>query len=457
MLDPRTNQHNEKLAKEIGRIYGSEAAEEQYRRITEAFRHFVEAFPNEKHADAGLFSAPGRTELGGNHTDHNNGRVLAGSVQLDTIGWAVQCSDRKIEIVSEGYAERIVVGIDEAALAPRVEERETPAALVRGVAAGIARGVDSGSNKGNRIGGFRAYVTSDVLPGSGLSSSASFEVLMASILDDFYNGGALGPVFRAKVGQFAENNFFGKPSGLMDQLACALGGVAAIDFGAEDGDEWPAIRSVTVDFQAAGFVLCTVDTGGSHAELTADYAAVPQEMKEVAMALGGETLADTDRQTLLSRVPALRTHVGDRAILRALHYFNENERVERQFELLRRKEIGRYLEEVRLSGYSSWRLLQNYAPSSAPQEQGIALAAALAEEFFAQAGAVAGGQSGAGSGGGLDGLGAARVHGGGFAGTIQAYVPSERYSDFDEAMSRWFGEGAATPLRIRNTGAVRIA
>lgn len=438
MTDPRSGQESREFELRLAEIYGEHDVAQCHERVAAALAAYKHAFPDAAAANAALFSAPGRTELGGNHTDHNYGRVLAASIQLDGIAWAEATSKARIEIVSEGYPERITVELEPGAqaLVPQEEERGRPAALVRGVAAGIRRA-------GGVVGGIRAYVTSDVLPGSGLSSSASFELLISSVIDLLHNGGKLGAVERAKIAQYAENDFFGKPCGLMDQLACAIGGVIAIDFAGRNDASWPTVKRVNSDFAAAGYTLCVVDSGGSHADLTPDYAAVPEEMKAVAAALGGETLSETNRQKLLSGLPALRTRVGDRAILRALHFFEENERVLRQFEQLRRGDISSYLAEVRGSGSSSWRLLQNYYPSGAPAEQGIALAAALTDHFLSE------------EAGQLEG--AVRVHGGGFAGTVQAYIPSDRFEEYCERMSGWFGADAVTRLEIRNSGVVRVA
>jgi galactokinase len=434
--DPRTETESHAFEQGLTELYGERAVERQAERAARAFRAFRAAFPEVDPRSARLFSTPGRTELGGNHTDHNNGRVLAASIQVDAISWAAPGSGSSIVVVSEGFDERMSVELTDEALEPVEAERGHPAALVRGVAAGVR-------SAGVELGGLCCYVTSDVLPGSGLSSSAAFEVLLATVLDTLFNAGALGPVERAKIAQAAENTFFGKPCGLMDQLACAVGGVVAIDFAQGSGTKWPSVKNVSADFDGAGYALCLVETGGSHAELTPEYAAVPEEMRAVAAELGASTLGELDRQTVLGRIGQLRLRVGDRALLRALHFFNENERVVRQYGLLEQGDVRGYLAEVRASGLSSWTLLQNYWPGSAPQEQGISLGVALAEQLL--------------RGDGEPELrGAARVHGGGFAGTVQAYVPKEQYDAFAEQMTAWFGSGAVTALEIRNVGATQL-
>lgn len=384
-----------------------------------------------------FYSAPGRTELGGNHTDHNNGRVLAAAVRLDALACVAPRGpgDLGVSIRSEGWAEPIV--LDLSSLEPRPEEAGRTEALVRGVARGLA-------DRGVAIGGFDAAIASTVLPGSGLSSSAAIEVLLGAILADLAGAGlgsalarekSIDAVELAKIGQYAENRFFGKPCGLMDQTASAVGGVVAIDFALPAA---PVVRSIPFDFAEAGLVLCVVNTGGSHADLTADYAAVPAEMKAVASFLGKSVLREVEPALLSRRGPAIRAALGDRALLRAFHFADEDARVPAMVAALERKDLAAYLGLVRASGDSSWRLLQNLYPPKAPAEQGLSLALALSERFLA-------------------GEGAARVHGGGFAGTIQAYVPTARFEGWKALIESYFGQGSVHPIGARPLGALRLA
>jgi galactokinase len=382
-------------------------------------------------ADLRFFSAPGRTELGGNHTDHNRGRVLCAAVDLDAVACVSPRDDGRIEIVSVGYPDPIRV--DLSTLEPVPAERGSTTAIVRGVAKGLssyvaARGAGRGAPRG-----FTARVSSRVLPGSGLSSSAAFEVLIGTILADLA-GAEITPVEVAKIGQFAENEYFGKPCGLMDQTASAVGGVVSIDFADPSA---PTVERVEYDFVKKGYDLVIVNTGGSHADLTADYAAVPAEMKSVAKCLGAAYLREIDRARLVARGPEIRKACGDRAFLRALHFVADNDRVTLMVKALRADDLDAYLELVEESGRSSWELLQNLYPCSAPSEQGIPVALALTEGF-------------------LGGKGASRVHGGGFAGTIQAYVPRERAAEYVRLMEGYFGPGSVIPASPRAKGAVRV-
>ena len=372
-----------------------------------------------------LFSAPGRTELGGNHTDHQHGLVLAGAVNLDTrAAVAVNGSDR-IRVQSEGYP-LCTVALD--TLAPLPEERGTTAALVRGVVARAAA-------LGGRPCGFDAYVESDVLPGSGLSSSAAFEVLMAAICNRLFLDGSLSPVQLAQIGQYAENVYFGKPCGLMDQTASAVGGIIAIDFADPAA---PVVTPVPFDFAACGHALCIIDSGADHADLTAEYAAIPEELKTVCSFFGKEFLRDVSETEFYRNLPELRRCAGDRAVLRAVHVFDDNRRVRRQVRALQENRFEDYLKEVRASGASSWQYLQNVTPTGATREQALAVALSQAERL-------------------LDGRGACRVHGGGFAGTIQTYVPLELLPAFREGMEAVLGKGSCHVLSIRPEGSVEVS
>jgi galactokinase len=391
--------------------------------------------PGIKAEELRLFTAPGRTELGGNHTDHNRGKVLAASIQLDVAAVAAPRDDHTVIFRSTAYPDVVV---DLRDLSPQPGEAGRTEALVRGIAAEFAA-------QGTPVGGFTANADSTVLPGSGLSSSAAVEALLARIFDKLYGQGTRSALEIARIGQRAENTYFGKPSGLMDQAACAFGGAVYIDF-AESAA--PRIQRINFDLEAAGYALCVVNTRGSHADLTEDYAAIPREMKGVAAFFGKEVLRDLDAGTVIAGTADLRKALGDRAVLRALHFFNENQRVEAMREVLEKAEtaqggaqkglIAEYLRLAGQSGDSSWELLQNYYSPAAPEEQGISLAMALSREFL------------------RTGPGVCRVHGGGFAGTIQVIVPQDRLGGYIEAMEGVFGPGAVTALRVRPQGAVEL-
>lgn len=403
-------------------LYGDDAVIDQTKRYIELIRKHEYHFPgHEMH----LFSTPGRTELGGNHTDHNNGRVLAASVQLDALAAVSPSQSMNVELYSEGYPDPFLVNLND--LSPMDAEEGRTESLIRGIAARFVE-------LGYRIGGFRGYVDSHVMPGSGLSSSAAVEVLIGTIFNHLYNDGTISKIHLAQIGQYAENTFFKKPCGLMDQVACASGGIVAIDF---QDPASPQVDRVTYDFANAGYSLMVVDTGGSHADLTAEYAAVPDEMRGLARALGAESCRGVTTEELIQSIRNLRRDVGDRAVLRALHFMEENRRVERQTEALRLHRTDQYLSLVRQSGDSSWRLLQNCYPSGATREQPVALGLAITEDF-------------------LQGHGAFRVHGGGFAGTIQAYVPHEVTEHYIQTMEWIFGEGCVTPLRVRQEETMQI-
>lgn len=406
---------------EFARLYGADQVDVQRARYLAAVDGFVDIFGGE--GELMLFSAPGRTEIGGNHTDHENGRVIAGSVDMDIIA-VVRRTTGRIRVQSQGYP---MDDISTDALTPMESEINRSAALIRGTVAGLAA-------DGYAVGGFDAYTTSNVLKGSGLSSSAAFEVLIGVILNHLYNDGTVSAVKIAQVAQYAENVFFGKPSGLMDQMASAVGNVIAIDFADPAA---PIIEQLDCDLTAQGYALCIVDVGGDHADLTHEYAAVPEEMKAVAASLGGEVLRDTDEAAFMAALPALRQAHGDRAVLRALHFYRENARVVDQVSALRAGDMPRFLSLVLASGYSSLAYLQNVFASSLPHQQGMTLALALAQQV-------------------LDGCGAWRVHGGGFGGTTQNYVPLDKLDEFTSAMERVFGDGSCHVLRIRPCGGIML-
>ncbi|MCF7944800.1 MAG: galactokinase [Spirochaetia bacterium] len=374
-----------------------------------------------------IFSTPGRTELGGNHTDHNHGRVLAGSINLDTIAAVNKRNDKRIIIDSEGYP-RVEVDISDTQV--RASEKNSTEALVRGIAAYL-------TDLGAELGGFQANTTSRVLKGSGLSSSAAVEVLIGTIWNSLYCEDRFSPVELAKAGQFAENTYFGKPSGLMDQTACAEGGIVGIDF---LNPNEPVLEPISIRFSDYGYTLVVIDTGGNHANLTPEYAAIPEEMKQTAALFGQEVCRGISIDELSSKIQDIRSTCGDRAFLRAYHFIKEDQRVPQQIQALREKKIEEYLKMVRDSGKSSIRYLQNIYPAPLPKEQGISIALALTEDFIENHG----------------GKGAARVHGGGFAGTIQVYIPTEHFKEYQEEMNSVFGKGSTTKLSIRSKPTMQI-
>ena len=386
-------------------------------RVVEGFQA---AFDPAGKADAALFSGPGRTEIGGNHTDHQHGHVLCGSVDLDMLACAAPNGLDVIRIRSEGYP-ALEVGLDD--LLPHIEERNTSAALVRGVAAKI-------EGAGCSPVGFDAYITSNVLSGSGLSSSAAYEVLVGNILNFFCCGGHLTPVELAKIGQYAENVYFGKPCGLMDQMGSSVGGAVAIDF-ADPAD--PVVRQVGYDFSRSGHALCIVDTGSCHADLTDDYADITREMGAVAAHFGRQVLRDVPEADFRAAIPALRTECGDRAVLRALHFYADDRKAVEEAAALEAGDFDRFLALVNASGLSSALHLQNTWSIADPRQQAIPLALAIGREL-------------------LEGTGAIRVHGGGFAGTIQAFVPEERLAAFKAGMENLLGAGMCHILHIRPQG-----
>ena len=413
-----------------------EKAGKQPQRYQSALSSFQEQFGDRP---VEIFSAPGRTEVGGNHTDHQHGEVLAASINDDAIAVAAPREDSTVRVLSAGYP-LITLTIDDE-LSPLPEEEGTTAGLIRGMIAGM-------KSQGFSVGGFDAFITSDVLGGSGLSSSAAFETLIGTILSGLYNDMACDDVTIAKLGQYAENVYFGKPCGLMDQMACSVGSLCRMDFA---DPENPVIERIDYDFGAAGFSLCITDTKGSHADLTPDYAAVPAEMKSVAAFFGKSVLREVPEEQFLSALPSLREKLGDRPILRTLHFYQENHRVMEEADALKRGDLEYFLRTVQASGDSSFKYLQNVYTSKDVQHQNISLAICLSEQTLRMAAADRGFFSG-----GLKDVGTARVHGGGFAGTIQAFVPDVSVPVYRKAMDRIFGEGACMVLKIRKYGGIRV-
>jgi len=407
-----------------------------------------------------VFTAPGRTELAGNHTDHNCGKVLAASIQLDSAAVVYKRNDNIVFFRSTGFPDVEVKLTDSNGapdLQPKPEEKGKTEALIRGIAAefhkrsinNTSASKEAHTSKGmNAAGGFSANADSIVLPGSGLSSSAALEVLVGRIFDSLYGEGKRAPLEIAQIGQIAENVYFGKPCGLMDQTACAAGGAVAIDF-ADNAN--PLVKQISFDPASVDYTLCVVNTGGSHADLTADYTSIPKEMKAVAAFFGKSVLREIEKETVINRAAEVRKTLGDRALLRAIHFFDENERVDKMSNTLQEMEdtknidekkaaFYRYLKLVNESGDSSWKLLQNiYSPNN-PSDQGISAALALTKNFLEKKSL----------------QGACRVHGGGFAGTIQVYIPLNALDAYASYIESIFGAGSVTPLRIRPVGAVEL-
>lgn len=371
------------------------------------------------------FSAPGRTEIGGNHTDHQRGRVLAGAVNLDTVAAVKVNGTNVIRILSQGYP---LCQVDLAVLEPVESEKNSTLALIRGVAARFVQ-------LGCKVEGFDAYCQSTVLPGSGLSSSAAFEVLVGTIINHLFFDGRISQPEIAMIGQYAENVFFGKPCGLMDQTASAVGGMVTIDFAEKDH---PDIQPVDFDFAACGHALCIIDSGADHADLTDEYAAVTEDFKALCRHFGKEVLTQVEEADFYAAIPALRKECGDRAVLRGVHEYAENKRVTQQVKALRENNFDRFLQLIKESGYSSFMYLQNVIPAGYVAHQDMAVALGLCEHY-------------------LQGRGAYRVHGGGFAGTVQAFVPMDILEQFKTGIEAALGEGACHVLSIRPEGGVEVS
>ena len=362
------------------------------------------------------FSAPGRTEIGGNHTDHQHGCVIAAAVDMTTTAEVRLNGTNIIRIDSEGY-KPVEIGLND--LSVKESEKNTTAALIRGVAAAFAQ-------RGYKLAGFDAKVKSTVLPGSGLSSSAAFEVLIGRILNGLFANNAVSAIEIAQIGQYAENVYYGKPSGLMDQMASSVGGLVFIDF---NDPKMPVVEKVDYDFAHSGYTLCPIDAGADHADLTDEYAAIPAEMKQVAKFFGKEVLREVDEQEFYEKIADVRKETGDRAVLRAIHFFNENRRVQLQVRALKNDHFDTFLHYVNESGMASWTLLQNVTPAGYIEKQDMAFTIALCQQL-------------------LGGEGTVRIHGGGFAGTALAFVPNEKFDSFKTAIEAALGTGHCHPLKI---------
>ncbi|MGM9624497.1 MAG: galactokinase [Eubacteriales bacterium] len=404
-------------------LYGEDMLSMQRARYAKAVAAFIGQYGDAE--DVNVFTVAGRSEISGNHTDHNHGCVIAASINLDIIAIAAKNGENTIRIKSEGFPEDIVDITDDT-----VDETKffSSAAIISGVCKGFA-------NNGFAVGGYNAYTTSNVLKGSGLSSSAAFEDMVGNILNYFFNDGTIDNAEIAKISQFAENVYFGKPCGLMDQVACAVGGFVAIDFA---DPKKPVIEKMDFDLTAKGYSLCIVSTGGNHADLNEDYASVPAEMKAVAAHFGKPVLRDVSLEELIAAIPALRTETGDRAILRAFHFINENRRVKVQTQALKDGDLDAFFTGVLASGNSSFEYLQNVYTTKNVSEQGLSLALALAQSYLSGRG------------------GAWRVHGGGFAGTTQAFVRNEDVEGYRALMDGAFGTGACIVLKVRAVGAGKV-
>ena len=391
-------------------------------RYLEALDRFVELFSQEQEIE--IYSAPGRSEVCGNHTDHQNGMVLATSINLDAIAVVARTDDNVIRLVSGEFP---MEEIDVTDLEMKESEKSTTTSLIRGVAANLV-------TRGYRVGGFMAYVTSDVLMGAGMSSSAAFESLVGTILSGLYNEGKVSAVEIAQIGQYAENVYFGKPCGLMDQMACSVGGMIFIDF---ENKETPIVKQVHSDFEKAGLSLCIVDTKGSHADLTPDYAAVPNEMNQVAKSMGKEHLREVSKEEFFRSIPELWKNTSGRAVLRAIHFYGEEERVLKGAKALDESDYDGFLAVIKASGDSSAKYLQNiYSPKDVAS-QNVTVALAVSESI-------------------LGSNGVCRVHGGGFAGTIQAFVKNEAVASYKEQMEAIYGADSCHVLKVRLQGGIRV-
>ncbi len=407
--------------KTFARLYGAgeNVIAYQRKRYVDSLEAFSRLYP--EFEEVSIFSASGRTEVCGNHTDHNHGKTLSAGIDLDAIG-VVAKTDKRLEVQSAGFPADILTTDD---IEYKEEEQNTAKALIKGVCNGLLE-------RGYKYGGFVAYTTSNVLKGSGISSSAAFEVLLTTIENYLYNDGKIDAVTVAQISQFAENKYFGKPCGLLDQTSSAVGGFITINFA---DPKKPVIEKIDVDFSKFNHTLCIVDTGGNHADLTFEYAAIPSEMKSVASFFGKEVLCDMNREEIVKNAKALREKFGDRAVLRALHFVDENKRVEAQAEALKKGDFDEFLSLVKASGRSSFMYLQNVYTSLNTAEQGLSLALCICDGL-------------------LKDRGAYRVHGGGFGGTIQAFVPNDMLKTFKETLENVFGEGSCKALNIRADGGI---
>lgn len=405
-------------------LYGKAEVAENVERYRSLLLGYEKAFGNQENVM--LFSSPGRTEISGNHTDHNHGKVLAGSINMDCVGVAAKNFSSQVHIISETYNQDFAIDLNYLEPSPK---KAGTIDLVKGLIMGF-------KESGYEIGGFNAYVTSNVIAAAGVSSSASFEMLLCSILNTFFNGGRMSTVAYAHIGKYAENLYWDKSSGLLDQMACAVGGLITINFAKPTV---PEVEKLEFDFSSQNHSLIIVQTGKGHADLSADYSAVPNEMKKVAQYFGKEVLAEVAEEEVIENIQDIRAFAGDRSVLRALHFFQENKRVEAEVLALKENRFEDFLMNITASGNSSWKWLQNCFTNSSYQEQGITVALALTELFIEE-----------------KGRGACRVHGGGFAGVIMAVLPNDLVDEYIEYIERCTGKGSAYRMSIRPYGAVCI-
>lgn len=407
----------------FGKMYGEAAAAENVGRYQGLVKSFVDKFGDKEML---LFSSPGRTEISGNHTDHNHGKVLAGSINLDCVGVAAKNQSNKVNIVSETFNQSFSIDLN------HLEPSERMAGtmdLVKGLLKGFLE-------SGYEVGGFDAYITSNVISAAGVSSSAAFEMLLCSMLNTFFNEGRMNTVAYAHIGKYSENHYWNKASGLLDQMACAVGGMITIDF---ENPQAPVVEKIDFDFGAHDHSLIIVNTGKGHADLSADYSSVPNEMKKVAEYFGKEVCAQVKEEDVIENLAKVRAYAGDRSVMRALHFFEENKRVEAEVAALKENRFDDFLAQITASGNSSWKWLQNCYTNNNVQEQGISIALALTELFIAE-----------------KKRGACRVHGGGFAGVIMAMLPNDLVDEYVAYMEKALGEGNVYRMSIRPYGSICV-
>ncbi|MCI9180368.1 MAG: galactokinase [Lachnospiraceae bacterium] len=405
----------------MAELYGKNHVEENISRYQELVKGYENLFGDQ---DVLLFTSPGRTEISGNHTDHNHGKVLAGSINLDCVGVAAKNNSKEVRIVSETYHQDFTIDLDDLTPSPK---KAGTVDLTKGLLKGFLEA-------GHAIGGFNAYITSNVISAAGVSSSASYEMLLCAMINTFFNEGKLDAVDYAHIGKYSENHYWDKASGLLDQMACAVGGLITIDF---KNPAVPAVEKISFDFAGAGHSLIIVQTGKSHADLSADYSSVPNEMKKVAQFFGKEVLADVEEADVIARINEVREFAGDRSVMRAFHFFEENKKVEAEVAALKAGDFHAFLENITASGNSSWKWLQNCYTTASVQEQGISIALALTEMFIAE-----------------KKKGACRIHGGGFAGVIMAMLPNELVDEYISFIEKAMGEESAYRMSIRPYGAI---
>ena len=405
----------------LEKLYTKEGVKNNLKRYEDVLQGFVREFGKK---DVKLFSSPGRTEISGNHTDHNNGKVLGGSINLDCIAAATYNDSNFVNIVSESFSQKFKIDIND--IAPGMEKAGTTE-LLKGILAGF-------KERKADIGGFDAYITSNVISSAGVSSSAAFETLICQIINTLFNDGKLSKTDYAYIGKYAENHYWDKASGLLDQMCCAYGGLISIDF---KNPDMPKVNEIDFDFGAAKHDLIIVQTGRGHADLSADYSSIPAEMKKVAEYFNKKTLSEVDEREFYNNLPKLREYAGDRAVLRSIHFFDENKRVENEVKALINNDFDTFLKNIKDSGNSSWKYLQNVYTNAAPNEQGITVALALSERFLKE-----------------KNVGATRVHGGGFAGVIMAMVPEKHSDEYVVYMDKFLGEGSSYKMKIRPYGSV---